>query len=124
MAKGEGYSWGLVLHRQCQAYQALPFAGGVLDQPSEIMKIMAWCANVARVAKKKIGDMDAGDTVIYRIVQIKKMAHLSPFEFKKKLSKLLPRRVFLDGGQLNAEYFLDKLGLGLVYEDVMRGLGD
>lgn len=59
--------WPLTLYDRCKEFGALPVAGGMLDQPEQVMTLMATCVNVRRlhaVPYERYGEMDR-DTFMY-----------------------------------------------------------
>lgn len=49
--------WPLALYHRCKRYNALPLAGGLLEQPQGLMDLMTLCANAEQLSHIKVTDM-------------------------------------------------------------------
>lgn len=123
-ANGKRIPWSLELHRYCQAYNALPNTGGILEQDPYTLAAMTVASAGFATGIKDAKDYEEGDWSIRRLVDVTKLLSERPSraQLTKRLTRICGEEI-LAGGELDAELAI-RLGIGdcvTEIEDILNG---
>jgi hypothetical protein len=116
-ANGAQVPWALELYFSCQNYNALPRAGGILDQDSYEMIAMDRTAFAYYAAKKPMKDQTADEQSLRIMLDVYRLIHRGkPADvIRNQLKKLSPGLLQEDGVNTAVA---ERLGLSMIVSDI------